>query len=141
MTCIVGTIENKKIVIGGDSAAVDPDSLSLFRSNREKVFKLKNEFNEEALIGFTDSFRMADIIQYNFDLPRIENRDPMRYMVRHFVEYLRETFKEGGYSKISDNREEGGSFIIGICGRLFVLYDDFHVNECSLLFSLISHLI
>jgi ATP-dependent protease HslVU (ClpYQ) peptidase subunit len=129
MTCIVGIVEDGKITIGGDSAASCDHSW--FVSKREKVFRLKNEWEDEALIGYTTSYRMADLLQYQVDLQRIEGKDLMQYMVEDFVEEVRETFKEHGYTKIEDSQEEGGNFLVGIKDRLFVVYDDFHVNECA----------
>jgi ATP-dependent protease HslVU (ClpYQ) peptidase subunit len=129
MTCIVGTVNNNSVTIGGDSAASDEHAW--FISKKEKVFTLSNEWNDEVLVGYTTSYRMADIIRYHCELPRIDNKDLMQYMVEDFIEEIREEFKERGYTKIEDNQESGGSFLIGIKNRLFIIYDDFQVNECA----------
>jgi hypothetical protein len=50
-------------------------------------------------------------------------------MVTDFVDGLRECFKRGGYSKISDNEENGGTFLVGHKGRLFTIDSDFQVGE------------
>jgi ATP-dependent protease HslVU (ClpYQ) peptidase subunit len=129
MTCIVGVVNGDVITIGGDSAASDDHAW--FVSKKEKVFTLSNEYGDEALIGYTTSYRMADLLRYQCELPHIHDKELMQYMVEDFVEEIREKFKEHGYSKIEDSQESGGNFLVGIRDRLFIVYDDFQVNECA----------
>lgn len=132
MTCIVGLAKDGKVYLGGDSAGVA--GLDLTVRKDKKVFK-----NGEFVMGFTSSFRMGQILQYDFEPPSIDefeaNGKPrtddvkMEYMVRKFVPALRQCFKEHGYTKIDSNRESGGTFLVGFRGRLFAIQSDFQVAE------------
>lgn len=120
MTCIVGIIENGEVFVGGDSASVSGWAI---RSSRiPKVFR-----NGPFVIGYTSSFRMGQILHYQVDLPRADKYDE-KYMVTQFIEEIRKKFKDLGYSKILNNEEEGGSFIVGAPGALYEIDSDYQVN-------------
>lgn len=123
MTCIIGAIDNGKIYMGADSAGVG--GYALWRRKDRKIF-----INGEFLIGFTSSFRMGQLLQYDFTPPqKKENQDIFEFMVTDFVESVRECLKKGGYSKIRENEESGGTFLVGYRGRLFTIESDFQVAE------------
>lgn len=79
--------------------------------------------NRDFLIGYSGSFRLGQILQYSFTIPKLnENED--------LYEYMRMCLKEFGCSKISDNEEEyGGSILVGYKNRLFNVEPDFHISE------------
>ena len=60
MTCIVGLVDNGKIYMGGDSAGVS--NLDIRIRADQKVFK-----TGEFIMGFTSSFRMGDLLKYDFN--------------------------------------------------------------------------
>ncbi len=124
MTCIVGIIAHDNSVwIGGDSAGVGGYKLTIRKD--EKVFK-KGEF----IFGFTSSFRMGQLIRYSFSPPkRHEGSDLFEYMATAFIDAIRECFKAGGYARKKNDEEQGGCFMVGYRGRLFVIYDDYQVEE------------
>ena len=123
MTCIVGIQSKDKVFIGGDSAGVAVWHLE--RRADSKVFK-----NGSFLIGFTTSFRMGQLIRYKFEPPAIKDQqDIYEYMVVDFVDALRECLKSGGFARVENERETGGSFLVGFKGRLFKIGDDFQVGE------------
>lgn len=130
MTCIVGIVRDGKVYLGGDSAGVAGLDLTV-RKDR-KVFK-----NKDFAMGFTSSFRMGQILQYEFDPPPFEEFSPrtddpvMEYMVRVLVPAVRESLKSHGYSKIDSNRESGGIFLVGFRDRLFSIQSDFQVAEST----------
>lgn len=125
MTCIVGIVDNGKVFIGGDSAAVSGYMVTI-RSD-PKVFRLGN-----FLIGFTSSFRMGQLLHYAFHAPeRPDGLDVFSYMVTLFVEGLRECMKSGGFTKKESEQEVGGCFLIGCDGRLFTIDTDFQVSESA----------
>ena len=122
MTCIIGLVEDGRVYMGGDSmaaAAWDARTTKL-----RKVFKLKN-----FLIGYTTSFRMGQLLQYHLEITPQNGEDDMAYMVRTFAEAVRQLLKDNGFSKIDNNQEEGGTFLIGYKGRLYRVDSDFQVNE------------
>lgn len=132
MTCIVGLVENGKVYIGGDSAGICRDSKTIRKD--PKVFK-KDEF----VFGFTDSFRMGQLLRYKFNPPaHKEGQDLMEYMVVDFVESLRNSLKEGGFAYRQEEQEYGGTFLVGIKGRLFTIERDYQVAESGLNFTAIG---
>ena len=48
-----------------------------------------------------------------------------------FVDSVKSAFKDNGYGSIGSSSEEdtGGIFIVGVCGRIFTIDEDFHVGE------------
>lgn len=124
MTCIAAFInKNKTIIMGADSAGTGGWSRTLRKD--PKVF-IKNKM----IFGFCGSFRMGQLLQFQLKVPdQPKKMDDFEYMVREFVEALRKCLKDGGYSKISDNEEEGGTFLVGYKGRLYRIDADFQVAE------------
>jgi len=123
MTCIAATIYKGKVYMGGDSAGIAEYKLDICKS--PKVFR-----NGPFLIGFTSSFRMGQLLQYNFTPPPIE-QELFTYMVTSFVPAVRECFKEGGVASVENGVETGGCFLVGIHGRIFQIHSDFQVFESA----------
>lgn len=116
MTCIVGLIENGKIYLGGDSAAISNDEI-IIRKDIKIITK------DNFIIGFSGSYRMGQLLRYEFSTPAIDGMDLMQYMVTKFVESLRNCFEK---NKFTDNE---WIFLIGSAGRLFTIYRDYQVAE------------
>lgn len=124
MACIVGGIENGLVIIGGDSAGVS--GLSIQNRTDEKVFR-----NGEFLIGFTSSFRMGQLLRYKFVPPQITTEDIHRFMATDFVDGIRACLKDGGFATKNCEAEIGGTFLVGVRGRLFVIANDYQVGELA----------
>ena len=123
MTCIIGVVNDGKVYIGGDSAATA--GLSLILRADEKVF-----INDRFVMGFTTSFRMGQILRYKFSPPKPhKNEDLMEYMVTDFIDALRSCLKSAGYAQKNNEEESGGTFLVGVGGRLFSVEDDYQVGE------------
>lgn len=124
LTCIVGLVKDGTVWIGGDSAGVRWTSLYI-RAD-EKVFT-KPPF----VFGFTSSFRMGQVIRYciQFPVPPLDKEFLMQYMVREFTNTLRAGLKETGFLKKENEVEQGGEFLVGIGGRLFLVHSDFQIAE------------
>ncbi len=121
MTCIVGLEYDGKVYMGGDSAAVANSNLQL--TDTPKVFE-----KQKMLIGYTWSFRMGQIIQYAKTVPEIkEYPDNYEYLVKSFVPFLRNIFKDAGWLIVEKSRDEGGQFLIGLRGELFEITSEFAV--------------
>lgn len=127
MTCIVGLVhDDGRVWIGGDSCGID-DNYDATERTDTKVFKVK-----DVVIGFTDSFRMGQLLAYRLEVPvRKANTDLMKYMVTEFVDAVRACLKKGGYAETKHEAERGGEFMVGIEGRLFHIYGDYQVGESS----------
>lgn len=101
-----------------------------------KVFRLG-----DAVVGFTTSYRMGQIVRYLTKPPKAywmtahSKRklypDLHEAMVTWASGELRTALKDNGYTKVDNNREDGGTFIVGWKGRIFVIEDDFQVAEPS----------
>lgn len=123
MTCIVGVIENGVVTLGGDSAGVENDNITIRKD--EKVFR-----NKEFIIGYTSSFRMGQLLRFRFTPPPISGKDLYEYMCTEFVDGVRKCFEEYGFmQKYKGGDEKGGEFLVGIRGRLFHIDDDYQVGE------------
>lgn len=122
MTCIVALEHQGKVYMGGDSAACE--GWNICETSRPKVFYLGN-----MVIGYTSSFRMGQLLQYNLSAPKREhsNNDDMRYLVAQFIPAVRDCLKVGGYTKIENNQEEGGIFLLGWYGKIYKITGDFQV--------------
>lgn len=127
MTCIIGLEYSGKVYIGGDSASAS--GWDIRTTSLRKVF-----LNGQYLIGYTTSFRMGQLLQYATlpEYPDTWSRDrdtTLRFMVTEFIPAVRKIFADEGYTRIDNNREEAGTFLIGYRGFLFNISDDFQVNQ------------
>lgn len=122
MTCIVGVEHDGKVWIGGDSAGVADYSITV-RSDT-KVFDL-----EDYVMGFTSSFRMGQILHYGLLPPAPKLDDLERFMVTEFINATRLALRDGGFSQVKNEVETGGTFLVGVGGRLFCVEDDYQVGS------------
>lgn len=126
MTCIVGLEADGHVLIGGDSAGISGYSITI-RAD-QKVFT-----RDQYAFGFTSSYRMGQILRYDADLPEPDHnhRDLDAFMVSWFVPAVRKALEEGGYTRTRDGREEGGTFLVGIRGRLYCIDSDFQIGRST----------
>ena len=121
MTCIVVLVHNNKVYMGGDSAGVSGYDITLRED--PKVFN-----NSGFIIGFTTSFRMGQILRFQFKPPKVKGKDIYKYMCTEFIDAIRKTFKATGFLKIHSLEESGGTFLVGYKGHLFSIDTDFQVG-------------
>lgn len=62
MTCIVGIVDGTEVWLGGDRASANVDQWTQHPGATPKVLRLHLDNRTSALIGYTSSFRMADIL-------------------------------------------------------------------------------
>ena len=123
MTCIVGFADRGKVYIGGDSAGVSGQNIML-RAD-EKVFR-----NGEFIFGFTSSFRMGQILRYNFTPPeRLVSLTDEEYLHGDFLDALIKALTSKRYTKIDNNQIEGGTFLMGYRGNLYYVGSDFQIGK------------
>ena len=123
MTCIVGLVEDGKVWLGGDSAAV-AESFTMSRKD-PKVFK-----NGDFIFGFTSSFRMGDLLRHSFVPPKKPKGGYTRdYMCVDFIDEVRACFMAGGIVTLDEGVESCGDFLVGIEDRLYEISDDYQVGE------------
>lgn len=123
MTCIVGVAENGDVIIGGDSMGSDGYTKQVRLD--QKVFR-RGPF----VIGFCGSFRMGQVLHYQLRVPdHPRDMDDYEYMVTLFVNAVRECLMTAGVGKKNeDNTEEGGTFLVGYKGKLYVVEGDYQVG-------------
>ena len=123
MTCIVGLVDDGKVYMGGDSAGVA--GLDITTRKDPKVF-----INGSFLFGCEGSFRMMQLLRFKLSPPKHHTDiDVYEFMVVNFVEAVRECLKTGGYTRVDNNKEKGGFFLVGYKGRIFDIESDFQVGE------------
>ncbi|MFJ9902644.1 hypothetical protein ACIRVK_07015 [Streptomyces sp. NPDC101152] len=121
MTVIVGLVHRKRVHLAGDSAGSDGHQLTIRRDR--KVFT-----NGPYVFGFTTSFRMGQLLHHAFEPPHPEGALD-RFMTTTFVNAVRTCLKDGGWARKDSEQEQAGTFLVGVHGRLFVLYGDYQVGE------------
>jgi len=128
MTCIVALKHEGKVYMGGDSAA----SSYHFCTTRidSKVF-IKDQF----IIGFTSSFRMGQLLEYNLHSVepaknsfKNQMKNDIEFMSTIFIDNVRKCLKEGGYANHNNNVETGGEFLVGYKGNIYHICSDFQVG-------------
>lgn len=124
MTCIVGFIEGSSVWMGGDSAGTN-GWLDQVIYESPKVFR-----NDQMLIGSCGNARQAQLLKHSLKVPDHDPRmDLEKYMVKSFIEAVRECFRTGGVChKDKEVDSSLGHFLVGYRGRLFVVYQDFQVR-------------
>ena len=122
MTCIAAIVKDGRVFIGADSSGVSGSHLEV-RAD-EKVF-----VNGPFVIGFSSSFRMGQLLRYEFEPPPHEPSQSLEsYMVTVFIKAARRCLDVGGCLKRENSIESGGQFLVGTEGRLFSVDSDFQVG-------------
>lgn len=119
MTCIAGLVHEGQVYLGADSAGISGYDLTV-RSDT-KLFQ-----NGPFVGGFTSSFRMGQLLAHAWKPPKASDDNTMRYLVGPVVNSLRKLFKAGGYK--GESGEDGGEFLLGYQGGLYVISNDFQVG-------------
>lgn len=127
MTCIVGLVHEGVTYIGADSLG----SNTYVKTIREdkKVFKLKDTSN--AVLGYTSSYRMGQLLMYKKGL--IDSRDEPdidhEYLVTKFIPNIITLFEDSGFGKSESGEKSGGTFLLGYKDKLYKIHDDYQVEE------------
>lgn len=130
MTCIVGLVHNGITYIGGDSLGSNGYSKTVRQD--KKVFKLVD--TDSAVLGYTSSFRMGQLLMYAGGL--IDSRDEPdidhKYLVTKFIPNITQLFENGGYNRNKSGEKEGGTFLLGYKDSLYKISSDYQVGISSL---------
>jgi hypothetical protein len=123
MTCIVGMTVADGVLLGADSAAAA--GWDLTTRVAPKVF-----VNGPMVMGFTDSFRMGDLLEHVLVVPeRPFGVTVDRFLRTTFIDAVRACLADGGLAKKENGVEEGGQFLVGYEGRLFFIGSNYQVGE------------
>lgn len=127
MTCIVGLVHEGVTYIGADS--LGSNMFSKVTRNDKKVFKLKD--TESAVLGYTTSYRMGQLLMYASGL--IDKRDEPNinheYLVTKFIPNVIRLFDDNGYGRNHSGEKSGGSFLLGYKDKLYCIEEDYQVGE------------
>lgn len=126
MTCIVGTRSRKGVILGGDS--LGSAGLDCEVRNDPKVGRVG-----DYVFGYCGSYRMGQVLLYDFDPPEPSRRtapEVFRFLVSEFIPTLREAMAIAGVTKVENSVEEldCASFLVGIYGNLFYVDQDYQVG-------------
>jgi len=122
MTCVVALKENGMVHMGADSAAVY--GWNRYARKDTKVF-IKGDF----LFGFTESFRLIQVLQYSFEPPKMGRNDNLHaYLCTDFVKEVRKCLEQAGYAaEVKDDKYP--VCLLATQGRLFHIMSDLSVGE------------
>jgi len=115
MTCVVALHHEGKVYLGADSSAVENGGIST--RIEPKIFK-KGKF----LMGYCNSFRFGQVVEYYFNPPKSKSSNIMEYMVCQFVPELISV------TKYHDVEENTSSLIIAYEGKIFYIDSDWQVG-------------
>lgn len=124
MSCIVAYKDKQNnIWMGGDSIGVMPYEFVTIK--QPKVFCKNN-----MVFGFEHSFRMGQIIQYDFFIPpHHPDVKDFDYMVSHFIESLQDIFSQKKYSQMANSGEFGGTFLVAYNQKIYKIEDNYQIIE------------
>ena len=120
MSCVVGWEATDGVYMACDSASSNGWDIRV--SMIPKVFR-----KGPLLVGFTGSWRMGQLLRYQVDFGPVRG-DALTYLNTTFIETVRTCFKDHGFSEVNNNQEEGGTFLVGLHGKLYWIDCDFQVN-------------
>jgi hypothetical protein len=127
MTCIIGIGDAHRVWMGADSAGMNADTYYHRVRMDEKMF-IVNQNQQKMLLGFSNSFRMGQLLRYSLKLPpKSEQQTDYQYMCTDFINAVRSCLDLGGFTRIECNNEIGGTFLIGFNGVIYGIDNDFQV--------------
>lgn len=129
MTCIVAVAHDGKVVMGGDSAAVDDHDYSIGTCREAKVWQ-----SGPVLFGACGSFRVSQLLRWKMTLPTPGPDDePLDYIVGDLIDAMRDSLARGGALTTwqEDSTEEltSSGLLLGYGGRVFEVFEDFGIGE------------
>lgn len=122
MTCIVGIQHDGRVYIGGDSAGVAGYAITTRADT--KVFT-----TGPYVMGFTTSFRMGQLLHYSLDAPAPRGKSLDKFMATTFIDAVRDCLDKGGWLSKDNDREEGGTFLVGVAGNLYAIDSDHQIGR------------
>lgn len=121
MTCIVGTVVNGKVWLGGDSLLSGDDG-SYLTLAEPKVWR---RADGKVVMGVAGSSRFAAILEHVIPLARLpkSKADVERWVHVDLADEIRQAIKadEGVCSQAGD---DGGVALVGVYGKLFTIESD-----------------
>jgi ATP-dependent protease HslVU (ClpYQ) peptidase subunit len=125
LTVIVGLAHKGRVYLGADSVATTG------WHSRIHLVEPKVWQQGGCVFGLTGSTREQQIIEHRLQVPeRKADVDVLRWLAVDFVDALRQARKDSGHDeKLTTGPEVGCHFMMGVGGRLFILYDSYAFVE------------
>jgi ATP-dependent protease HslVU (ClpYQ) peptidase subunit len=123
MTCIVGLVHGDAVTIGGDSAAVDGDNIA---AGPTKVFE-----RGPYLIGYCESFRTGQVLQYRAKFTEQKCDDPLEHLCTTFVDELRKALHQASAVSTDVPHELQGPLLVAYRNRLYTVDSDFAIHPAA----------
>ena len=136
MTIITGYTDGKNTWLAGDRAASEENNVTCIA--KPKVFVKSVEGCGEIAIGYASSFRMGQLLEYKFSPPELRKCSLDHYLNTEFIDEVARVLHENNYASETNNVRLGGTFMLGVMGRVFTVQDDFSVIEGSASFAAIG---
>jgi ATP-dependent protease HslVU (ClpYQ) peptidase subunit len=123
LTLIIGLVHDGKAYLAGDTIA--SNGYTYHNTVQPKVFK-----NGVLYMGYTDSFRMGQLLEHNLSVPaRTVGQELLPWLVCSLVPAVRTCLTQGGYAQNSSGNERGGNFLIVAEHRIFEMQGEYSVLE------------
>jgi hypothetical protein len=142
MTCIVGVEFGDHSVIGFDQLSASSLSSGHRRRDPKGWASRRSKDQPRFVFGATTSYRMLQVLRFHAEPPEIgvawdlfNDRQWLDWMVTEYVPHVREQLAEHGFTKVESGREEGGSWMVGVAGRIFTVHSDFQVEHAAARYS------
>ena len=129
MTCIVGLVDEGAVWLGADACGMD-EEYDRAAMVAPKVFTLRGA-GIAVVVGYTDDFRFGQLLEHRLSIPSRSSSDHSleRWLAVEFADAVRTCLEDGGYTWREDGHEEGGTLLLGMMGRLFMMQSNFGVTE------------
>jgi len=130
MTCIAAVVKDGHVWMAGDLLGSNGFTKKVYPDT--KVF-----VNGDFILGFTSSFRMGQILQYNWQQPpRLEGMADREYIQTDVIESFRSCLNDFGFGEMLNGEHQGGNFLIGYKGCLYEMQNNFSIlkneNLCAI---------
>ncbi|CAM0111736.1 peptidase HslV family [Vibrio phage 166E36-1] len=121
MTCIVAVAKDEHVWMAGDLMGSNGFTKKVYSDT--KVF-----VNGDFIIGYCGSFRMGQILQYNWEQPpRIEGLTDRQYLQTDVIESMRNCLAQFGVGEFKEGEHQGGNFLIGYRGGIYEMQNNFSI--------------
>jgi ATP-dependent protease HslVU (ClpYQ) peptidase subunit len=120
MSCVVGIMNEKQVIIGGDSATTSGSTIQIDAC--PKIFGIKTKY-DEYFIGHVGSGKIGNALRHTFFPPRFKDGDLEHYIATYFIDALKKCFNRAGFG------EHGADLLIGFRSRLFWIGEDYQIGQ------------
>ena len=127
MTCIVGVVDEGRVILGADSAGSGKEN-EIYSLPERKVFA-----RGPYLFGITGSYRLGEVLHFKTELPELpKQHDLKRFLVHELVPAVADAVLKNHCAH--EGREILGprtGFLLGVRGSLWCIISDLTVFQAG----------